>query len=341
MDELVGNDGLDVVAPAGCSSVHIERSASLHHAYDVTINGHLHEHLSKHQIEGLHLDKCAADVRSGTSGNPQHLQPIDTRKVVRHDNHRELAQQSVDEVEHRSLTDLALDATLSDLERRSPKPQGSFGISYASPLQKDFDARVARHGRTVTELKDFNPPGWEQAGKDHKACYKLADKGAAKTASPRETPIGGGGVYLYQSVAQNMATNKEASALALEQIKAHIDAGKAVIAGVNVPAIPYVIDPVHQPVTDHFVDICGYETDNDGKVTALFARDNALPHAPTIRMEVNADGSIVKPGSVDEKTEHVADMEYQLSEVRFHTSMPYTGGLRPLDDARDGMTWWP
>jgi hypothetical protein len=27
--------------------------------------------------------------------------------------------------------------------------------------------------------------------------------------------------------------------------------------------------------------------------------------------------------------------------VRFHTSMPYAGKLRPLNDAQDGMVWWP
>jgi hypothetical protein len=34
-----------------------------------------------------------------------------------------------------------------------------------------------------------------------------------------------------------ITTHKDASAVALSQVKAHIDAGKAVIAGVNIPAV--------------------------------------------------------------------------------------------------------
>jgi hypothetical protein len=129
--------------------------------------------------------------------------------------------------------------------------------------------------------------------------------------------------------------------VAIDQITAHIDAGKAVLAGVNITDYKHVVDPVKQPVTDHFVTIYGYEKDAAGKVTALLAKDNAAGDAPTIRLEARGDGSFVKAGKRPQPDQPVIKMEYQLSEVRFHTSMPYTGKLRPMDDARDGMVWWP
>jgi hypothetical protein len=136
-----------------------------------------------------------------------------------------------------------------------------------------------------------------------------------------------------------MNFDKDASAVAVDQIKRHIDAGKAVVAGANLPGDRKVIDPKRQPVTDHFVAIYGYETDKAGKVVGLLAKDNATNPVTTIRFDVRDDGSIVKPAGG--KTGSVADMEYQLSEVRFHTSMPYEGKLRPLNDANGGMVWWP
>jgi len=197
------------------------------------------------------------------------------------------------------------------------------------------------NGGTRTEIKNFNPPGWEEAGTDHQACYKLTVKGADMTVAKGESATGGGGVILYPKVAGSISTNKDASAVALAQIKAHVDAGKALVAGANLPAITYTIDDKKQPVTDHFMDIYGYEADKNGKITAILAKDNAVGGAPTIRFEVNADGSIAKGGSVDPKKLDVPAMKYELSEVRFHTSMPYKGDLRPMDDAKNGMVWWP
>lgn len=287
-DALVGADGVDVAAPAGCSAVHVARSTDAKATYDVSINGQLYKHLSKDQIKGLHVEQCAGDKKpapaSDKKDGAQVLQPADPKLVTR---------------------------------------------------------REKGGGVTVTELKNFNPPGWEDAGEDHQACYKLSVKGAEKTCAKGDSPVDGGGVILYPKVAGTITTNKDASAVALSQIKAHIDAGKAVIAGANIPAITYAVDKKSQPVTDHFIDVYGYEADSKGKVTAILARDNAVAGAPAIRMEVGADGSITKAGSVDPKTKNVAEMKYQLSEVRFHTSMPYTGGVRPMNDEQKGMVWWP
>src|SRR5262249_47487218 len=112
-------------------------------------------------------------------------------------------------------------------------------------------------GKTV-KLQDFAPPGWEDAGGDPAACFRLACAGASKTAPTG--PTGGGGVILYEATAQRIKTDKTASDVeSLEQIKHHIDAGRAVVAGVSEPASSSVVDAKRQPVTDHFVDVNGYE----------------------------------------------------------------------------------
>src|SRR5207253_1534212 len=105
----------------------------------------------------------------------------------------------------------------------------------------------------------------------------------------------------------------------------------AVVAGVNEPAERDVVDATTQPVTDHFVDIYGYETDETGRITSLFAKDNAIPRTAEVRFEVAADGSITKPKEPGRPS--ILPHEYQLSEVRFHTGFEYTGDLRPKNDA--------
>jgi hypothetical protein len=264
----------------------------------------------------------------------------DARPVVRYDNHRELARGAVEDQMHQSVDDAWLDTLLDGLSAPGTGLLGRL-LSPDAALKQDVDDRVATFGRTTTVLSDFHPPGWEHSGGDSEACYRLACEGAQHTTPTRDSPVGGGGVTLYQKVAQRITTNKDASALALAQIKAHIDAGKAVVAGVNVPAIGYAVDKVHQPVTDHFVDICGYETDARGNITALFAKDNAMPGAVDIRFDVAGDGSITKAGTESPNVKEVAKMKYQLSEVRFHASMPYTGSLQPKDDAGNVMVWQP
>jgi hypothetical protein len=191
-------------------------------------------------------------------------------------------------------------------------------------------------GKTV-KLQDFKPPGWEASGGNEEACYRLACEGAAKTTPKGETPTGGGGVILYEATAKRIKTDKGASDVALEQIKRHIDGGRAVVAGVSKPASSHVVDPVKQPVSDHFVAINGYETGPDGKIVGLYARDNAVGNTAEIYFKVGADGSITKPK--DPKRDDYIKSEYQLSEVRFHTGHEYTGDLRPTNDAGKNMVW--
>jgi hypothetical protein len=213
------------------------------------------------------------------------------KPVVRHDNHRELARDAVNDVMQQSVTDERLNTLL-------PRELGGSRSSLSPPpsrLRQEFDDRVALFGRTTTELWNFSPPGWESSGGNPAACFKLACEGAQQTAGKGESPVGGGGVILYDKVAQRIKTDADASRLALSQIKEHIDAGKSVVAGVNEPGQGHVVDAKKQPVTDHFVAISGYETDSSGRITALLARDNATSKATDIRFEVRADGSIVKP----------------------------------------------
>ena len=127
---------------------------------------------------------------------------------------------------------------------------------------------------------------------------------------------GGGGIILYDDKtglgseiikrpAQRIHTDKDASAVALEQIKRHIDDGRAVVAGVSEPASSAIVDgpkivngkekPGSQPVTNHYVAVHGYETDAKGKIVGLYAKDNAVAGAPDIYLKVGADWSIIKP----------------------------------------------
>jgi hypothetical protein len=140
-------------------------------------------------------------------------------------------------------------------------------------------------GETV-KLKDFKPPGWEDAAGNPAACYKLACSGASQTAPAGQSVTGGGGVILYddktglgseiiKKPAQRIHTDKDASAVALEQIKRHIDDGRAVVAGVSEPANSTIVDGPRlekgkekedsEPATDHFVAVYGYEIVN-GKI---------------------------------------------------------------------------
>src|SRR4029078_7149145 len=97
------------------------------------------------------------------------------------------------------------------------------------------------------------------------SCFHLSNKGASLTTKPGESPTKGGGVVLYEKVAQKVKTDKDASDLALAQVKRHVDARRALIAGISEPdEAGQVAD--NQPVTDHFVDIYGYETDETGRI---------------------------------------------------------------------------
>jgi hypothetical protein len=215
----------------------------------------------------------------------------------------------------------------------SSSPLG--GVSGPGPKQV-VQTKNADGGTTV-KLQDFAPPGWEDAGGNPAACYRLACAGASQTAPTGESVTGGGGVILYEATAQRFKTDKTASDVALEQIKRHIDAGRAVVAGVSEPASSSVVDPKSQPVTDHFVAVNGYETDAKGKIVGLYAKDNAVANTTEIHFVVGADGSITKPKDTS-RTDYTR-MEYQLSEVRFHKGFEYTGNLRPTNDAGKNMVW--
>jgi hypothetical protein len=210
----------------------------------------------------------------------------------------------------------------------------------------------------TVKLKDFHPPGWENAAGDPKACYKLACAGASQTAPAGQSVTGGGGVILYDDKtglgseiikrpAQRIHTDKDASAVALEQIKRHIDDGRAVVAGVSEPASSEIVDgpkivngkekPGTQPVTNHYVAVYGYETDAKGKIVGLYAKDNAVGGAADIYLKVGADGSITKPA--DPSRHDYLKNEYQLSEVKFHEGFEYKGEIQPKNDDGDIMFW--
>lgn len=256
-------------------------------------------------------------------------------KVVRSDNHRELLRQSVEQAGGKCVDEHGLDVEA----RRLALPSGMAGLGGPDTrLRQDFDSRVALFGRTMVKLDGFKPPGWEAAAGNPAACYRLACAGAQATARTGETATGGGGVVLYEKTAQRITTDKDASKLALAQIKAHIDSGRAVVAGVNEPTTASVVDAKKQPVTDHFVAVYGYEMDAQGNVTALLARDNAVSGTAEVRFEVHADGSIGKPAEPKRGEEYLRQ-EYQMSEVRFSSAMPYAGTLAPTNDAGQRMVW--
>jgi hypothetical protein len=211
----------------------------------------------------------------------------------------------------------------------------------------------------TVKLKDFKPPGWEAAAGNEEACYKLACSGASQTAPAGQSVTGGGGIILYDDKtglgseiikrpAQRIHTDKDASAVALEQIKRHIDDGRAVVAGVSEPASSEIVDgpkmvngkekPGTQPVTNHYVAVYGYETDAKGKIVGLYAKDNAVPGAPDIFFKVGADGSITKPADPKAPSKYMKQ-EYQLSEVKFHEGFEYKGELQPKNDDGNIMFW--
>lgn len=277
-------------------------------------------YLTRDELETFQLAQCSA---GGGSAN-----------VVRSDNHRELLRQVAEEKLGKCLTEESVERTLRDLA--SPAP-----FTPTAPdtrLRQDAESRIDAFGRTSVRLESFSPPGWEAAGGDPAACFKLACEGAQATASAGDSATGGGGVILYESTARRITTDADASRLALDMIRQHIDSGRAVVAGVNEPANTSVVDRRRQPVTDHFVAIHGYETDAQGKITTLLARDNAVAGTAEVRFAVNPDGSIAKPAEPD-RAEAYLRQEYQLSEVRFHTSLPHTGAGAPTNDAGQKMVW--
>ncbi len=260
----------------------------------------------------------------------------DVHKVVTTNNHRDLLRDAIGKVQSKTPTNETVDAQNKRIDLSKPPPKDT-DLSTDAEIEREYRNRIPLFGRITTKLSGFAPPGWEAAGGNEAACFKLACQGADKTAKPGETSTGGGGVILYEAVQKRIRTDKDASDLALAQIKRHVDAGRALVAGVSEPAHSGQVDKDKQPVTDHFVDIYGYETDEGGRITGLFARDNAVGGTAEVRFNIAADGSITKPADPTRK-DYIA-AEYQLSEVRFHSGFEYTGALRPKNDADKSMVW--
>ena len=264
----------------------------------------------------------------------------DTKQVERKDNYRELLKATIEEKQKRSITNEAFDKQAPFyLHSVEIKKDLTFLQGSRDDIQESFQYKMELFGKTSVALKDFVAPGWEDSGGDPAACYKLACAGVKSSLKGDETPWGGGGVILYEKVAQRIKTDKDASKLALEQIKLHVDSGRAVVAGVNEPGHGGAVNVDTQPVTDHFVAIYGYEADIHGNITALLAKDNATNKISEVRFTVNTDGSITKPKEKRPAGQEYLQQEYQLSEVRFNTSLPYKGDLKPKNDAKQIMYW--
>jgi hypothetical protein len=316
-------DNGHVVQPAG-SEVRIAPADGLHGLlgmYRMEENGHV-RYVTQAELETFQRHQCSA---SGGGA-----------KVARSDNHRDLLRDSIETSTRQCPTETALDRAAKSLERPAAFAETTTGLD--AQVRQDARSRIEAFGRTTVKLETFDAPGWEAAGEDPSACFKLACEGAQATASKGDSATGGGGVILYEKTAQRIRTDADASRLALDKIKEHVDAGRAVVAGVNEPATSSVVDARRQPVTDHFVAVYGYEADAQGRITALLAKDNAVAGTAEVRFEVRTDGSITKPAEPGRPDEYLRQ-EYQMSEVRFHTSAPYAGSSEPTNDAGQRMVW--
>jgi hypothetical protein len=220
---------------------------------------------------------------------------------------------------------------------------GAVGAASGTHGTKEVETKNHGGEAKTVKLKDFHPPGWPPNATD--ACYRLSNAGVSETV-PAGTKVDTGGVFLYDDKksdliadpARRFKTDKDASAVALEQIKRHVDDGRAVIAGVSEPVSGHVQDEKKQWCTDHFVAVYGYETDAKGKIVGLYAKDNAVGGAPDIYFKVGADGSITKPKDPQAPSDYMK-REYQLSEVRFHEGFEYKGELRPTNDDGEAMVY--
>lgn len=283
------------------------------------------------------------NVYSYCKGNPIKNFDItgkDTKEVERKDNYKELLRDAIEEKQKRSITSETLDKS-APFYLRSYENRNSLLYLQSSPndVSELFAFKMELFGKTTVKLKDFVAPGWEDSAGDPAACYKLACAGVKSSLKEGESSSGGGGVILYEKVEQKIRFDKDASKLAVEQIKLHIDSGRGVLAGVNEPGHNSVVNADSQPVTDHFVAIYGYETDSHGKIIALLAKDNATTKVSEIRFIVKDDGSIIKPKEKRPAGEEYLQQEYQLSEVRFNSTLPYKGDLKPKNDAGQIMFW--
>ena len=157
-----------VTHPAG-GEVRIARAEGLAGQlglYQIEENGRT-RYLTQAELEAFQQGQCNA---GGGSAN-----------VVRSDNHRELLRASVEEAAGKCLTEAALDRKVQDIMRTAPLP--GFPTGADAQLRQDAQSRIDAFGRTSVKLESFDAPGWEAAGDDPAACFKLACEGAQGTAS--------------------------------------------------------------------------------------------------------------------------------------------------------------
>src|SRR5262249_19004799 len=97
----------------------------------------------------------------------------DVRKVVTTNNHRDLLRDAIGKVLSKTPTEEALDAQNKriDLAKSPPKLTD---MSTDAKIEREYRAQIPLLGRITTKLSGFSPPGWEDAGGNPAACFKLA-----------------------------------------------------------------------------------------------------------------------------------------------------------------------
>ena len=261
----------------------------------------------------------------------------DVHKVVTTNNHRDLLRDAIGKVQSKTATDETVSSRTARIDLTKPPPKVT-DMSTDAQIEREYRNRIPLFGRVVTKLSGFAPPGWEDADGNEAACFKLACAGADKTTKQgRDSDRRRRGDPLREVEAEDHdRQGRQRPGTRPDQAPRRRRAGtcrRDQRAGQTAD----VVDNAKQPVTDHFVDIYGYETDETGRITGLFAKDNAVGGTAEVRFNVAADGSITKPAQPNRKD--YLKSEYQLSEVRFHTGFEYTGALRPKDDTKNLMVW--
>ena len=104
----------------------------------------------------------------------------DVHKVVTTDNHRDLLRAAIGKVQSRTATDETVDKQMARIDLAKPPPKLT-DMSTDAQIERDYRTRIPLFGRVVTKLAGFSPPGWEDAGSNQQACFKLACAGADKT----------------------------------------------------------------------------------------------------------------------------------------------------------------
>jgi len=120
-------------------------------------------HVTRAELEAFQRDRCSADGGAAM--------------IVRSDNHRELLRQSTEELTRQCPTEAELDHAarassglmVSGIARR-------FRCAAETGCRKPHRC-LRRHD---VKLGTFDAPGWEAAGDNPAACFKLAFEGARR-----------------------------------------------------------------------------------------------------------------------------------------------------------------